>query len=57
MLITIQPQDDAFCTVKTKRKFIRKRDATLYWYECSKCGYTLALGKENAWRMIASDGE
>lgn len=28
MLITIQPQDDAFCTVKTKRKFIRKRDAT-----------------------------
>jgi hypothetical protein len=30
MLITIQPQDDAFCTVKTKRKFIRKRDATLY---------------------------
>lgn len=44
MLITIQPQDDTFCTVKTKRKFIRKRDATMYWYECSKCGYTFAKG-------------
>lgn len=27
LMLTIQPKDDAFCTVKRKSKYIRKRDA------------------------------
>lgn len=44
MLITIQPNDDAFCTVKHKSKYIRKRRAVEHWYECTKCGHTFANG-------------
>lgn len=43
-MLTIQPKDDTFCTVKRKCKYIRKRGATKYWYECSKCGQTFIHG-------------
>lgn len=39
-----QPKDDAFCTIKRKSKYIRRRDAVECWYECSKCGHTFAHG-------------
>lgn len=26
-MLTIQPKDDAFCTIKRKSKYIRRRDA------------------------------
>ena len=43
-MLTIQPNDDAFCTIKRKSKYIRRRDAVECWYECSKCGHTFAHG-------------
>ncbi len=35
-MLTIQPKDDAFCTVKCKAKHNRRRDAMECWYEFSK---------------------
>lgn len=43
-MLNIQPKDDAFCTVKRKRKYIRKLSAVQCWYECSKCGHKFAKG-------------
>lgn len=43
-MLTIQPKDDSFCTVKCKAKHNRKRHAVEWWYECSKCGHTFAYG-------------
>lgn len=42
-MLTIQPKDDSFCTVKCKAKHNRKRHAVEWWYECSKCGHTISL--------------
>ena len=44
MILTIQPKDDAFCTVKYKAKHNRRHKAMEYWYECSKCGHTFIHG-------------
>lgn len=53
-MFTIQPKDDAFCTVKCKAKPNRKRNAMKYWYECSKCGHTFIHGLNlNQRRVLA----
>lgn len=36
LMLTIQPKDDALCTVKRKTKSNKKRNAVECWYECSK---------------------
>lgn len=41
-MLTIQPKDDAFCTVKCKAKHNRRRDAMECWYECSKWAGVIA---------------
>ena len=55
-MLTIQPKDDSFCTVKCKAKHNRKRHAVEWWYECSKCGHTFAYGFNLDERRVCSPG-
>lgn len=44
MNMKTRKSSDVFCTIKRKRKYIRKFSAVQCWYECSKCGHTFATG-------------